>query len=277
MVGTGDWARERLAPALQACGRVRLDACVSPDVAQVQRFAADFNIPRTYPDLASALAGEPGAGLLVVSTADSHHVEALHLACDHGVPVYCEKPLANSATDAAEVAARGAREGLVATVGFSFRYSSAVQRLRADLAAGVLGDPWLVELWEQNPQFHPVVGRPLTWKADPAHAAGSAVFEYGAHVVDLATWLLGEVTTVSSQFATVVPGARLDDLAHLQLRFAFRGRGRAHDQLIWAAASPASRSGCAARPVAVRSSSGPSPGSRRATPGATPVARWWRR
>jgi predicted dehydrogenase len=104
-------------------------------------------------------------------------------------------------------------------VGFSFRYSSAVQRLRADLAAGVLGEPWLVELWEQNPQFHPVIGRPLTWKADPAHAAGGAVFEYGAHVVDLATWLLGEVATVSSQFATVVPGARLDDLANLQLRF----------------------------------------------------------
>jgi predicted dehydrogenase len=73
---------------------------------------------------------------------------------------------------------------------------------------------------EQNPQFHPVVGRPLNWKGDPAHAAGGAIFEYGAHAVDLGCWLMGEVATVSAQFATVVPGAVLDDIAILQLRYA---------------------------------------------------------
>jgi predicted dehydrogenase len=198
---------------------VEIVACVSPDSAQVLRFAAEFGIPRTYAGLDDALTGESQIGLLVVSTPDDHHAVALRRAIDARIPVFCEKPVANSTRDAEELARRVAASPVPATVGFSFRYSTAVQRLRDDLRSGRLGDPWLVELVEQNPQFHPVVGRPLNWKGDPTHAAGGAVFEYGAHVVDLGCWLMGEVATVSAQFATVVPGALLDDIAILQLRY----------------------------------------------------------
>jgi predicted dehydrogenase len=220
MIGTGDWAREALGPALLSIPEVEVVACAAPDSGQVLRFAAEFGIPRTYAGLDDALAGESRIGLLVVSTPDDHHAVALGRAIEARIPVFCEKPVANSAGDAAELARQVAAAPVPATVGFSFRYSTAVQRLRADLRAGHLGDPWLVELTEQNPQFHPAVGRPLNWKGDPAHAAGGAVFEYGAHVVDLGCWLMGEVGEVSAQFATVVPGATLDDIALLQLRYA---------------------------------------------------------
>jgi predicted dehydrogenase len=220
MVGTGDWAREALAPALRSIPEAELVACASPDSEQAHRFAAQFGIPRSYASLDDALAGEPQVGLLVVSTPDDHHAVALGRAIDAGLPVFCEKPVANSARDAEELARRVAASPVPATVGFSFRYSTAVQHLRADLREGRLGDPWLIELTESNPQFHPSAGRPLNWKGDPAHAAGGAVFEYGAHVVDLGCWLMGEVAGVSAQFATVVPGAVLDDIALLQLRYA---------------------------------------------------------
>src|SRR5262249_4761482 len=120
---------------------------------------------------------------------------------------------------AASLEAATADAGIVATVGYAFRYSAAVQRLRADLASGSLGAPWLLELHEHDAQLHPVAGRPLTWKADPAHAGRRARSEYAAHVVDRGCWLLGEVDSVSAQFASVVPEARLDDIATLQLRF----------------------------------------------------------
>jgi predicted dehydrogenase len=220
MVGTGDWARDALYPALQSIQGLEIVACASPDTEQARRFATEFGIPRTYAGLDEALTAEPQTGLLVVSTPDDHHAVALRTAIDARIPVFCEKPVANSAYDAEDLARRVATSPVPATVGFSFRYSTAVQRLRADLQAGRLGDPWLIELTEQNPQFHPAVGRPLNWKGDPAHAAGGAVFEYGAHVVDLGSWLMGDVATVSTQFATVVPGAVLDDIALLQLRYA---------------------------------------------------------
>jgi predicted dehydrogenase len=220
LAGTGDWALAGLGPALRSLPDVDLAACASPDLAQARRFAAALAVPRVYPGLDEMLAAEPELGLIVICTPDDHHPHAIRAAAAAGVAVYCEKPLAASAGAAADLVAVAAAAGIPATVGFAFRYAAAVQRLRADLRAGVLGTPWLLELYEHNAQFHPVTGRPLTWKGDPRHAGGGALFEYGAHVVDLGCWLLGPVADVTASFATVVPAAELDDIAAVQVRYA---------------------------------------------------------
>jgi len=82
-----------------------------------------------------------------------------------------------------------------------------------------LGQPWLIELSEHNPQFHPAGGKPLNWKGDPAMARGGALFEYGSHVIDLANWLLGPITRVSARFQKILPNAKLDDIATLLFEF----------------------------------------------------------
>ena len=137
-----------------------------------------------------------------------------------GSPSYCEKPLANDANEAERLADLAEQHDAHATVGYSFRYSPALQQMRGDLAAGRLGTPWLIELYEQNPQFHPAFGKPMNWKGDPAHAGAGALYEYGSHAIDLGYWLLGPVTDVATNFSRVLPGARLDDIATVQLTFA---------------------------------------------------------
>lgn len=219
MVGTGEWAQWGLGPALQSIDGVTIAACASPDLAQARRFAQALGVPGVYTGLDEMLASESSLDLLVVSTPDDHHPVAVQRAAAAGLPVFCEKPLANSAAEASELHRAVEQAGIHATVGFSFRYSKAMQQLRADVQAGVLGTPWLIELHERNPQFHPAIGRPLTWKGDRSHAAAGAIFEYGAHIVDLGYWLLGPVHEVTASFRTVVPGAVLDDIATAQLRY----------------------------------------------------------
>jgi predicted dehydrogenase len=219
MAGTGDWARDGLGPALLGIPGVTIAACASPDQPGARQFAAELGVGRVYPGVEDMLAGETGLSLLVVATPDDHHPAAIDAAVAAGVPVFCEKPLANSGADADRLARAVEEARLPATVGYSFRYSAAVQQLRADLQAGLLGTPWLLEMHEHNPQFHPVIGRPLTWKGDPGHAAGGAILEYGAHIVDLGCWLLGPASRVAANYSTVVPGAVLDDIGALQLRY----------------------------------------------------------
>jgi predicted dehydrogenase len=219
VVGTGEWAQLGLGPALQAIEGVTIAACASPDLEQARRFAQALGVPNVYPGLDEMLASEASLDLLVVSTPDDHHPVAVQRAAAAGLPVFCEKPLANSAAEAGELHRAAEKAGIHATVGFSFRYSNAMQQLRADVQAGVLGTPWLLELHERNPQFHPAVGRRLTWKGDRSHAAGGAIFEYGAHIMDLGCWLLGPVNDVTASYKTVVPGASLDDIAAVQLHY----------------------------------------------------------
>jgi predicted dehydrogenase len=175
LAGTGDWALAGLGPALRSLPGLSITACASPDLAQARQFAAALAVPRVYPGLDEMLAAEPDLGLLVIATPDDHHPQAIRSAAAAGIAVYCEKPLAASAVAAADLAAVVDSAGIPATVGFAFRYASAVQRLRSDLQAGVLGTPWLLELYEHNAQFHPVTGRALTWKGDPRHAGGGAL------------------------------------------------------------------------------------------------------
>jgi predicted dehydrogenase len=218
-MGTGFWAHEALVPALRLADDVELVACVGREEHKTKIFASEHGIRAAYDSLEALLRSPDRPDLLVIAAPDDVHAPATRLALTEGIPVFCEKPLANDAKTAFGLAELAASTGVAATVGFSFRYSPAVQALRRDLLDGVLGDAWLIELFEYNSQFHPSNGKQMNWKGDPAHARGGALFEYASHVIDLASWLVGPIERISSSLTRVLPGARLDDIATLQLRF----------------------------------------------------------
>jgi 1,5-anhydro-D-fructose reductase (1,5-anhydro-D-mannitol-forming) len=217
-VGTGSWARRSLIPAFAAQPTVAVAAIIDPDgeaAAQAKELTPRAAICR---DLDEALERHGPIGLVVIATPDHLHPPLIEAALAVGAAVFCEKPLANDAAAAGELARLAI--GRAATVGYSFRFNPAIQMLKCDLAAGRIGIPWLIELSEHNPQFHPHARKSLNWKSDPSSARAGALYEYGSHVVDLALWLIGPVQRVSSALARVLPSARLDDIATLQLEFA---------------------------------------------------------
>ncbi len=223
--GAGGWARQVLLPALTSWPDVEVVACVDTATDNATAVAATFGIPGVYRTLDELLATQPHLDLLVIAAPDHLHVDAARAALSRGIAVYCEKPVGNSAAAVDELAALAEAAGVPATVGYSFRYSPAVRALRSDLDAGLLGDVWLIELFEHNPQFHPALGKPMNWKGDPAYVAAGSLLEYGSHVLDLCQWLLGPVSAVSSDLVRIRPGAQVDDLATLQLRFASGSSG----------------------------------------------------
>jgi predicted dehydrogenase len=225
VLGVGSWAQTAHLPALVAHPEVEVVACADADLAQARAVAETFGVVSAYDGLRSLLENENSLDLLVIVAPDDVHPVAIRAALDRGIAVFCEKPLANDFASAADLSDRASAASVVSTVGYSFRYSPAVQALRTDLIAGRLGTPWLIEVAEHNAQFHPLLGKPLNWKGHPDHAAAGALFEYGSHVLDLSLWLLGPVTDVSAHLITVLPEAKLDDIATLQLRFASGAAG----------------------------------------------------
>lgn len=225
VLGTGSWARQAHLPGLGAMVDVELVGCVDSSLDCAAAAAQSFRSSASYRTLTELLGARPHLGLLVIAAPDDVHAEAMQTALFRGVPVFCEKPLANDATTAAALAELVETSGVAATVGFSFRYSPAVQALRADLCSGQLGEIWFVELAEHNAQFHPVIGKGMNWKGDPSRVAAGALLEYGSHVLDLCLWLFGPVATVGSNLVQVLPDARLDDIATLQFRLACGASG----------------------------------------------------
>ena len=154
-----------------------------------------------------ALIARDDVHLVDICTPGDSHAEIAIAALEAGKHVLCEKPLANSVAEAEAMvaAAEAARSrGQLAMVGFNYRRVPALTFARGLVADGRLGTLRHVRVsylqdWLVDPDF------PLTWRLQREHAGSGALGDLGAHIVDLAQYLAGEVLVgVSAQMETFV-------------------------------------------------------------------------
>jgi predicted dehydrogenase len=203
IVGAGTWAREAHVPGFQSCPQVDLVAVCDVDLARAERVAAETGIPRWYGTAEEMLAAER-LDLVSVVTPDDSHPADVGAALAAGAHVLCEKPLAVTVAEARALAAAADAAGIQTKIGFAFRYAPTVMRLRELVATGALGDPHLFVAFQQNGQFLDPA-RPFHWKMDSTRTGGGAIVEYGIHTLDLARWIMGDVTRVCALSRTLVP------------------------------------------------------------------------
>ncbi len=133
------------------------------------------------------------------------HAEIAIAALAAGKHVLCEKPLANTLPEAeamAAAAAQAAPRGVRAMTGFNYRRVPALTLARQLVAGGRTGEVRHVRAsylqdWLVDPSF------PLTWRLRRERAGSGALGDLGAHIVDLAQFLAGDlITGVSAATAT---------------------------------------------------------------------------
>ncbi|MEU1124828.1 Gfo/Idh/MocA family oxidoreductase [Streptomyces sp. NPDC005899] len=158
-----------------------------------------------------ALIARDDVHLVDICTPGDSHAEIAIAALEAGKHVLCEKPLANTVAEAeamAEAAARAAARGQVAVVGFNYRKVPALTYARSMIEAGRLGRlrhvrATYLQDWLVDPES------PLTWRLEREHAGSGALGDLGAHIVDLAQYLSGEllvgVSAVSETFVRERP------------------------------------------------------------------------
>ncbi|MFG2595149.1 Gfo/Idh/MocA family protein [Streptomyces sp. NPDC048462] len=142
-----------------------------------------------------ALIARDDVQLVDICTPGDSHAEIAIAALEAGKHVLCEKPLANTVAEAeamTEAAARAAARGQVAVVGFNYRKVPAITYARKLIAEGRLGTlrhvrATYLQDWLVDP------ASPLTWRLEREHAGSGALGDLGAHIVDLAQFLAGEL------------------------------------------------------------------------------------
>ncbi len=142
-----------------------------------------------------------------ICTPGDSHAEIAIAALEAGKHVLCEKPLANSVAEAAEMtaAAEAARaRGVLSSVGFNYRRTPALAYARQLIAEGAVGTVRHVRAhylqdWIVDPEF------PLVWRLQKDKAGSGALGDIGAHIVDLSQFLTGQrLTEVSGHLARFV-------------------------------------------------------------------------
>jgi predicted dehydrogenase len=144
---------------------------------------------------------------VVIATPSALHAAQAVRVLEHGVAVFCQKPLARTAAETRAVldAARAADRLLA--VDLSYRHTAAMNSLRDAIRGGAIGDVYAADL-----VFHNAWGPDAGWARDPSLAGGGCVIDLGIHMVDLALWVLDfpRIVSVSSQL--FARGRRLEKL-----------------------------------------------------------------
>jgi predicted dehydrogenase len=137
------------------------------------------------------------------------HAEPSIAAVRNGKHVICEKPLALDAAEAHRMWAEAARAGVVHMTAFNYRFVPAVRLARELIERGDLGD--IVHFRARYLQSWGWEADESVWRFDRAEAGTGAIGDLGAHIVDIARYLVGEIASVSARVRTLVPGRQVDD------------------------------------------------------------------
>ena len=186
--------------------RPRMNVLAGRDAAATQAAARRYGWRHSVTDWRELIERDDVQLVDICTPGDTHAGIAI-AALDAGKHVLCEKPLANTLAEAeamAAAAARAARNGVRAMVGFNYRRVPAIALARRLINDGRLGrlrhvraaylQDWLAD-----------VSVPLTWRLQQERAGSGALGDIGAHAVDLAQYLSGEhLTGVSGVLSTFV-------------------------------------------------------------------------
>jgi predicted dehydrogenase len=145
--------------------------------------------------------------IIDICTPGDTHAEIAIAALQAGKHVLCEKPLANTVTEAEAMTAaaeRAAARGVRAMVAFNYRRVPAIALARRLVADGRLGTvrhirAQYLQDWLADPEA------PLTWRLDRERAGSGALGDIGAHIIDTAQFVTGDrLTGVSALLETFV-------------------------------------------------------------------------
>ncbi len=140
------------------------------------------------------------------------HLEPTVAAARAGKHVICEKPLGRTADEAYEIWSQVAATGVKHMTAFNYRFYPATILAKSLIDAGELGEIYHFrgryhQEWVMDPQF------PKVWRLDKKAAGSGALGDLGAHVIDQARYLVGEVANVTGLMKTFIherPGGTVD-------------------------------------------------------------------
>ncbi len=209
--------------------------------------AAAKDIAPVYESYEALLADDAVDAVHLTTPNDLHYPQAKQ-ALAAGKHVVCEKPLAMTSAESAELLERAERSGLVHCTNFNVRFYPLVQEARSRVRAGELGAVWNVhgcylQDWLATPED-------WNWRLEPERGGElRAVGDIGSHWMDLAQFVSGRrIVEVFADLATAIPVRRrpvgevetfaaaddvervdtpmtTEDIAHILVRFEDGARG----------------------------------------------------
>jgi predicted dehydrogenase len=192
IVGLGRWGRTLVDAVQGKSDKLCFTRAVSRNPDRLRDFAGQHRL-QLVGDLSQVLA-DPTVGAVVLATPHSLHCEQVIAAAQAGKPVFCEKPLTLTKTEAARAIGACRKAGVVLGVGTDKRFFPAVRELLRLVKDGELGRILHLEAHFSNE----VAGTASEWRYSLAESPAGGMTGTGVHMLDALIALAGPVRRVQA-------------------------------------------------------------------------------
>ncbi|RVJ52512.1 gfo/Idh/MocA family oxidoreductase [Sinorhizobium medicae] len=172
---------------------------------------------------------DPEIDVIDITTPNLLHKEMALAAIAHGKHVYCEKPLAPTVADCAEMVAAAEKAGVVTQLGFNYLKNPLIFLARDIIESGEIGE---IRSFRGVHAEDFMADRtvPWGWRLDP-RSGGGALADIGSHMIACMRHLVGPVRSVLAdsvihvaerplaRVATETRAVEVDDVTRAFVRF----------------------------------------------------------
>lgn len=157
----------------------------------------------------------PEVSLVVIATLHDSLAEIAMAAIKFGKHVLVEKPAARSTQELMLLITAAKQNNIKVRVGFNHRYHRGLQKAKAIVDSGVLGELMFVRARYGHGAR---LGYDKEWRADPKLSGGGELIDQGPHLIDLSRWFLGDFSEIDGFAHTYYWNMPVDDNGFMLLK-----------------------------------------------------------
>ncbi len=190
VVGLGAIAKGSVLPAFRNARRAKLVALVSRDKRKAERLARKFGAAAAYgAEEFETCLENPEVTAVYLATPQGEHLAATVAAARAGKHVLCEKPLAVTTEESAEMVRVCEECGVQLMTAYRKWYEPSAVFLKNLIQGGQLGKIDVINT--AFSELH-VAGRSLAWLLEKRMAGGGPLMDLGVYCVNTSRWLVEE-------------------------------------------------------------------------------------
>jgi predicted dehydrogenase len=208
VVGLGKIAEQVHLPGLAGSPNAEIHALCDTNETRLNLLGERYHVSpdrrfQNYRDLVLL----PEIQAVDIATPNFAHFEPVVAAYKNGKHVCIEKPIALNYPQALEMEAHARTSGVTTMVCFSFRFNAAVRFAKWIIDEGCIGKILTVYVqYLKSAAFDR--SRGLEWRFQKDLAGSGVIGDLGSHMVDLISFLAGDITSVCSATGIAVPERR---------------------------------------------------------------------
>ncbi len=180
------------------------------DPERLKLVGDQFGIERRYTD-AAAMFADGGFDFVDIATTVASHHALVEMAASRKVPAICQKPFAKTLSDAKAMVAACAEAGVPLMVHENFRWQTPIQAVKTVLQSGAIGEPFWGRFSFRS-GYDVFSGQPYL-----AEGERFIIEDLGIHTLDIARFILGDVSSLTARTKRVNPKIKGEDVATILL------------------------------------------------------------